>query len=199
MKSAKSTSSAFGSGANRFGSGDTIAPRELTTIRSERIRVPAREGLTHLQFRRFAGCPICNLHLRPVARRHDEIVAAGICEVVVFHSSVEDMLPHQGELPFAAIADPGRELYTLFGVGSSLKSVLHPRALAAGLRATPDTVRGKRVGRNPSPAKGESPLGLPADFLIGPDGRVLAAKYGRHANDQWEVDELLQLAESINR
>jgi peroxiredoxin len=195
MDSAKLTFPAV----SRFGPGDTIAPRELTTIRSEQIRVPASEGLTHLQFRRFAGCPICNLHLRSVVRRHDEIVAAGISEVVVFHSSVEDMLPHQGELPFAAIADPDRELYTLFGVGSSLKAVLHPRALGAGLRATPDTVRGKRVGRNPSPAKGESALGLPADFLIGADGRVLAAKYGRHANDQWEVDELLQLASSTNR
>lgn len=37
-------------------------------------------------------------------------------------------------------------------------------------------------------------LGLPADFLIGSDGRVLAAKYGSHADDQWSVDELLDLA-----
>ena len=36
-------------------------------------------------------------------------------------------------------------------------------------------------------------LGLPGDFLIGPDGRVLACKHGRHANDQWSVDELLAL------
>jgi hypothetical protein len=41
-------------------------------------------------------------------------------------------------------------------------------------------------------------LGLPADFLIASDGRILAAKYGRHANDQWEVDELLQLAASTD-
>jgi hypothetical protein len=41
---------------------------------------------------------------------------------------------------------------------------------------------------------GESVLGLPADFLIEPDGRVRAARYGRHANDQWSVDELLSLA-----
>jgi hypothetical protein len=31
--------------------------------------------LVHLQFRRFAGCPICNLHLRSIAVRHDELVA----------------------------------------------------------------------------------------------------------------------------
>lgn len=195
---ADSASSAFGRGFNHFGPGDTVAPRELTTIRSEPIRLPVRDGLTHLQFRRFAGCPICNLHLRSVARRHDEIVAAGICEVVVFHSSAKDMLPHQGELPFAAIADPGRELYTLFGVESSLRAVLHPRALGAGLRATPDVIRGRRAGRKPNAAKGESVLGLPADFLLAADGRVLAAKYGRHANDHWEVDELLRLAASTN-
>jgi hypothetical protein len=34
-------------------------------------------------------------------------------------------------------------------------------------------------------------LGVPADFLIASDGRVIAAKYGQHAYDQWTVDELL--------
>ena len=37
-------------------------------------------------------------------------------------------------------------------------------------------------------------LGLPGDFLIAPDGRVLACKYGEHADDQWSVDEVLRLA-----
>ena len=35
------------------------------------------------------------------------------------------------------------------------------------------------------------PFGLPADFLIAPDGRLAALKYGQHAYDQWTVDELL--------
>lgn len=33
----------------------------------------------------------------------------------------------------------------------------------------------------------------PADFLIAPDGRVVAGKYGEHADDQWSVDELTDL------
>jgi hypothetical protein len=37
-------------------------------------------------------------------------------------------------------------------------------------------------------------LGLPADFLIDRDGRVIASKYGAHADDQWSVDELLRRA-----
>jgi hypothetical protein len=38
------------------------------------------------------------------------------------------------------------------------------------------------------------PLGLPAEFLVAPDGRVKAAHYGKHAYDQWSVETLLDLA-----
>jgi len=41
---------------------------------------------------------------------------------------------------------------------------------------------------------GEDHLGLPADFLIASDGCVVARKYGRHADDQWSVDEIVELA-----
>ena len=37
-------------------------------------------------------------------------------------------------------------------------------------------------------------MGLPADFLIAPSGRIKAVKYGTDAYDQWSVDELLTLA-----
>jgi hypothetical protein len=131
-----------------------------------------------------------------VARRHAEIAAAGIREVAVFHSPAANMLPHQGELPFAVVADPGRELYRAFGVETSPRAVLHPRAWPAPLnpRTWAVVAHGIRSGGSPSPARGESALGLPADFLIGPSGRVLAVSYGRHANDQWPVGQLLQLA-----
>jgi hypothetical protein len=46
----------------------------------------------------------------------------------------------------------------------------------------------------PDPAGDYVHLGLPADFLIAPDGRITALKYGRHAYDQWTIDELLDHA-----
>ncbi|GII34403.1 peroxiredoxin-like family protein [Planotetraspora mira] len=181
---------------SRFAPGDMVAPRELTSIRSERVLLPDPGSLVHLQFRRYAGCPICNVHLRTVARRHDEIAAAGIREIAVFHSPTEDMLPHQGELPFAAVADPDKKLYAEFGVEASPRAVLHPRAWTAPLkpRTYSVVIRGIRAGGTPFSTGGQTVLGLPADFLIGPDGRVRAVKYGRHAGDQWSVDELLRLA-----
>jgi peroxiredoxin len=180
----------------RIAPGDTVAVRELATIRSERILMPAPGVLTHLQFRRYAGCPICNLHLQSMARRHDQILGAGICEIVVFHSTAADMLPHQGQLPFAAVADPSRKLYREFGVTASPRAVLHPKAWTSPLnpRVYPMILRGIRTGGSPAPRHGDNALGLPADFLIEPDGQVREAKYGRHASDHWSVDELIRLA-----
>jgi len=181
---------------SRIAPGDTIATRELTTIRSERILVPAPDVMTHLQFRRYAGCPVCNLHLQSMARRHDRITASGIREIVVFHSTAADMLPHQGQLPFAVIADPSRKLYHEFGVTTSPRAVLHPRAWAAPFKpqVCPMILRGIRGGGSPAPRHGDTALGLPADFLIESGGRVREAKYGQHASDHWTVDELIHLA-----
>ena len=175
---------------------DVIELHELETIHGDPVQIPDSKWLVHLQFRRFAGCPICNLHLQSIAQRHDEILAAGIREVVVFHSSAEPMLELQGELPFAAVADPEKTLYAAYGVESSPKSVLHPRALLTAVRTlTSRSAWEVAMRQRGLPAdEGEEYLGLPADFLIGSDGRVIAAKYGTHADDQWSVDELLDLA-----
>ncbi|MFY1573519.1 peroxiredoxin-like family protein [Verrucosispora sp. WMMD703] len=167
--------------------GQLLARLDLTTITGEPVQIPGPDHLVHLQFRRFAGCPICNLHLRSIIRRHDEIVAAGVREVVVFHSTVAAMQPYQGDLPFATVADPDRRLYVRFGVDTSPWAVLHPRTWIAALR-------GVATGKTAPPGRGESALGLPADFLIDTDGHVLAHKYGHHADDQWSVDDLLDLA-----
>jgi peroxiredoxin len=170
--------------------GAVVAPRELIAISGERVRIPDPNALVHLQFRRFAGCPFCTLHLASVARRHDEIAAAGIKEIVLFHATAEALRKHQGqELPFAVIPDPHKRLYREFGVESSLWSVLDPRALPAQVRGL--LAKGRNLGLN---MRG-GPFGLPADLLIAPDSNVLAVKYGDHAYDQWSVDELLSLAE----
>jgi peroxiredoxin len=175
---------------------DVLNHRELVTIHGEPVQIPEPQRLVHLQFRRYAGCPVCNLHLRSIALRHEEIFAAGILEVVVFHSRADTMLGFQGGLPFAAIADPEKKLYAEFGVEK-----MSPRvALMAALSPRSWLAAGRALWRAPSlrgaAGKGEEHLGLPADFLIGPRGRVLAAKYGEYVDDHWSVDELLDLAKN---
>ncbi len=181
---------------SRIQTGARIVPRELVTVCSERVWVADPRRLVHLQFRRFAGCPVCNLHLHSFVKREAELAAASIREVVIFHSTTEELLPYAMGLPFAVVADPDKLLYVEFGVESSLRALLDPRAWLAIARGILWSL--VEIGRGRESAPALQPhggrFGLPADFLIASDGRVLACKYGSHAYDQWSVDEVLALA-----
>ena len=182
--------------SRRLAPGQVIAVPELITIAGVPVSLTDPDRLVHLQFRRFAGCPVCNLHLRSIVRRHDEINAAGVREIVVFHSSARELRVHVADLPFAVVADPEKRLYVQFGVEAAPRALLDPRVWGPIVRAvTRDLVaitRGRRSAPPTSPHGGR--LGLPADFLIAGDGRLIACGYGSHAYDQWSVDELLRLA-----
>lgn len=176
----------------------TVAGRRLVTIGGAPVPIPDPDCLIHLQFRRFAGCPVCSLHLRSIANRLDEISAANVREVVVFHSSADELRKYTADLPMAVIADPDRRLYREFGVASAPRALLDPRAWPTIVRGVVSELRAlRRPGHVAPPVLPEGGrLGLPADFLIAPDGRVVASKLGRHADDQWSVDELLAHAAS---
>lgn len=92
-------------------SGSGLISLQLTGVRGQTIAVPNPDGrYVHLQFRRFAGCPVCNLHIRSFARRADELRSAGVRTVVVFHSCRDTLAPYQNESPFDFIADPTKAL-----------------------------------------------------------------------------------------
>lgn len=155
----------------------------LDTLSHGTLRLPAGQ-LTHLQFRRFAGCPVCNLHLRSFARGHEDLTAAGVLPVAFFHSSAESMRPYQGDLPFPVVPDPERRFYALFGVEQRALAVAHPRVMWAAMKGL--------VTAPSNPFAGEGgQSGLPADFLFDARGRLVDVHYGAHANDQWSVEDVL--------
>ncbi|WP_282695522.1 peroxiredoxin-like family protein [Streptomyces sp. CC208A] len=178
---------------SRLAPGDSVPARTLAPVVGPPLAVPDPARAVHVQFRRFAGCPVCNLHLRSVALRHEEIERAGVREVVLFHSPAEELREHVAHLPFAVVADPAKELYAEFGVEAHRRALLDPRGWPAivrgAARAAVGLLRGR--GRLPAASQPGGRTGLPADFLIAPDGRITAAKYGEHVYDQWSVDELL--------
>ena len=171
--------------------GEVLERRDQTTIQGEPVQIPDAERLTHLQCRRYSGCPVCNLHLRSVATRIGEIEAAGVREVVVFHSDAETMRQYQGDLPFAVISDPEKRLYAEFGVEKKMSPL---KALNLKLLKTIPRAALRAPSKRKSIGIGEEKFNNPADFLIDSDGRVVAAKYATHIADQWSVDELLGLA-----
>lgn len=164
----------------------------LETIQGRPVPLPdPGSPWVHLQFRRFAGCPVCNFHLMGLARRHDDLQAAGVRQVVVFHSAREEMLNYQAPLPFDCIADPQKRLYRQYGVETSLRALLHPSVFWSGMRWVLATRRFYRRAEN-------GIQGLPADFLIDARGQIIAVHYGRHADDQWDADEVLRLARTAS-
>jgi peroxiredoxin len=180
----------------RLTAGSFITARRLGTVSGATVAVPDPDAVLHLQFRRFAGCPVCSLHLRSFARRNGDMLKARIREVVVFHSPPEELLPQVADLPFAVVADPRKQLYKEFGVESAKRALLDPRAWPAIVSGVLNSLW--EIVRHRHPAPPRTPyggrFGLPADFLIASGGSVIAVKYGQHANDQWSVGELLALA-----
>jgi peroxiredoxin len=167
--------------------GERIARFELRSLAHGALTIPAPGGFAHLSFRRFAGCPVCNLHLRSLARQHERLLAHGVRTIAFFHSDADSMRPYQGDLPFPTVADPERHYYRAFGVERSLAATLHPRAMRAVVAGL------ATLGRAPW-AGGPDPTGLPADFLIAEDGTLTALHYGKHADDQWTVEDILERA-----
>jgi peroxiredoxin len=171
--------------------GEHLEPFELSTLTHGTLRVPG-PAPWHLQFRRFAGCPVCNLHLRRFAEGHARLERAGVRTLAFFHSPAELMLPYQGDLPFACVPDPERRWYRHFGVERSAFAVAHPRVVWSALRGLFSAPSNPLAG-------GTDQTGLPADFLIDSTGTLVAARYGAHADDQWSLDDVLAHAELASR
>ena len=170
----------------RYKAGDVFPQLTVTTSKGASVTIPvAGANYTHIQFRRFSGCPICNTHIAEFRRNVAQLEAVGIHEVLFFHSSQEDVAAFHNDLPFDAVGDREKHYYRQFGVESSLKAVSAPAVRAALASILSGNFGLKITG---------GPLGLPAEFLVAPDGRIKAAHYGKHAYDQWPVQTLLNLA-----
>ena len=145
---------------------------------------------TLLKFYRFAGCPICNLHLRELARRHGELEAAGLTTVIFFHSPEEIVEREIGkELPFELVADPDKRIFAAYGVEASLRGMFtgqvardYGRAMAAGYRSKPLGHHGGITGH-------------PADFILDADGVIRHAHYGTDYSDSLGVEAAIQAAQ----
>jgi hypothetical protein len=146
-----------------------------------------------LQFHRFSDCPSCNYAVQQFAKRHEELVAAGLDVVMLFHSPRETLASAMAEhrLPFRVLADPERQAYDAYGVERSVLGILAPAFLV-------QAARGMFSSRLPRAFHGGI-VGLPADFLVDPAGRLADVRYGAHAADSLDVDRALALFASSPR
>lgn len=167
--------------------GTRLHPQQWQDVQGRRLQIPTPSRWTHLQFRRYSGCALCNLHLQSFMRREQDLRDAGIQEIVIFNSTRARILEDIPEPPFPIIADPHKDLYREFGVENSPLAVFNPRVWLPALNGA------LRFGVQ-LPRDDETMSGLPADFLLDNEGQIIAAQYGKYAYDQWSIEQLLALA-----
>jgi hypothetical protein len=137
---------------------------------------------------------VCNVQVRRFALAHEQLAAAQIRTVSLFHSPEEVMLPYQHELPHPVVADPERRLFDAFGVERSPWASASPRVWATAI--------GGMFSGPSNPFERAAHDGLPADFLIASSGvsegepkcQIVALHYGASSDDQWSVDEVIEQA-----
>ncbi len=140
-----------------------------------------------ISFNRAAVCPLCNVRTYHLIRRYPLYQRMGLNLIAFFESSPERAHDYLDRLqaPYPVVADRSHEVYDAYGLGASFlgamwallrrrdvyreASHLH---LGAGMNLLENTLKmDGKLAR------------LPGDFLIGPDGRVRLAHYGRDAGD----------------
>jgi peroxiredoxin Q/BCP len=174
--------------------GSAAPPFAVADLFARPIALSDYRGRTLLlSFFRNAACAMCNLRVHELIERFPGLHRAGLDVVAVFESPREAMLQYVGrqDAPFPLIADPAAELYGRYGLESS-------EAKVAATMAMPETMArvasAAAAGFALTPEPGSNFHRMPADFLIGPDGVVLAAHYARYV---WDHLPFAQIEEQL--
>jgi hypothetical protein len=119
----------------------------------------------------------------------DEYRRRGLHFVACVESSPENIHFYLDRLnyPFPLIPHLGGNLYDAYGLGSSALRIFKGMVMHAGVYV--EASRRHLGGWNIARFDGKFGR-LPADFLIGPDGRVLLAYYGRDHGDFLPLEQL---------
>ena len=169
----------------RLTSGDRAVPFTTRSIDGRPISLANFTGQPLLlMFFRYASCPMCNLRLRDFALDYSRLHQRGLNVVAFFHSSAASIRAHAGGrgYSFPLVADPTFEIYRRYGVETSWPRLLLSMALPSFYV---DWIRSMRHGFWGGIAWQMAKM--PADFLIGSDGRIVLAHYGRDIGDHLEV------------
>lgn len=138
-------------------------------------------------FFRYASCPMCNLRLHDFAKEYPRLQTRGLSAVAFFHSSARAIKRNAGRrnYPFLLVPDPDHGIYRTFGVETSWPGFFKSMVLPSFYRDWIRSIRhGFWGGADMQMAK------MPADFLVGPDGRLQLVHYGRDIGDHLSVADI---------
>ncbi|GHC46393.1 peroxiredoxin family protein [Neogemmobacter tilapiae] len=148
-------------------------PVSVTALRGRKVL---------LSFYRYASCPLCNMRINAVIRRHAEWQGKGLEVIAVFQSPPREMRRYVGrqDAPFPMVPDARMAFYKSYGVETSWLGFLR-----GGARLS---VVGQAMAKGFLPGRTNGPVHrVPADFLLDETGRLAHCFYGKDAGDHLDL------------
>ena len=140
-----------------------------------------------LTFFRFSSCPLCNMRIRRIIQRWDEISNDAVM-VAVFDAKIGELQKRMKKHnpPFVVVADETYEQFTKNGVKKSFFKFIWG-AMRSPLTLLQATLRGF-VPLTMSISKLST---IPVDILIDEDGKVVEAHYCKDTADHLPLDRMI--------
>lgn len=159
------------------------------------IRLESFKGKKLLvSFFRDVTCPFCNLRIRDLLKKREDLEKEGLNMVFFFESSSEQLNNsrfHQKASPIPLVGDPEMNIYKKFGVEKSMAKVLKTLVQSGTFSAKKE---GESLGA-PTKKENHTSMGLiPADFLIDENLVVKEAYYGSHVRDHLPTTAIISFA-----
>ncbi len=165
-----------------------FAPSIITnSISNQKIDLENYKGKNvWIKFHRFSGCPVCQYQIHEVIERQQELNKADIETLIFIHSSQKNVKSNFKEVQgLHIIDDKQKDFYKLFDSKFSWKGLL-------SLKTWTVTFESIFKGFFPHLNKFEGGIfGIPSDFLLNQEGRIVDLNYGKHYGDSWSVSEVL--------
>ena len=148
-----------------------------------------------LSFFRDAACPFCNLRVYEYTQKFKEWQTAGIDVIAVFSSSPEEVRKFvvRHPRPFRSVGDPNLQIYQKYGIGASIVGFIKAVLLKMKIVDQGKELGGKTNVKNPHPFL------LPADFVIGPNLKVLDVWYGSDPTDHMPMERLERFVNKVRK
>ena len=173
-----------------FEAGSKVNPFSFVDQSGKELRCPDDfNGKVAIFFLRHLGCPLCKEKIAELKQNQPRFAQKNVRLIAVVQSTPKraNEVHIQQALPYILVPDREKRLYDLFDVKKGgLKEFMAPAAGKASIRAM---FKGHMHGK----FEGDE-FQIPASFLLGLDGQVLYAHYGRDISDFGSIDELLAYA-----
>lgn len=166
--------------------GDQAPEVELLDQEANTVTLRQFQGKTVvLYFTRYVGCPVCQMDMVELSKRHDDFTSLNAELLVVTQSSPDRLAGFSvdNHIEFKILSDINRQSYRDYHVGYGLLGALSPKNFGPIIRSFKKGFKHGRFEGNE--------LQYPAQFIIDRNKTIAFAYYGNHISDSLSAEALL--------